>query len=97
MFRTHVFCVTDKGVQSLTEYKCFYSAIIKRKRKKDDKKYYVEKEGRNLEHIGGCLRNSAIFPGSTTARSKFMRHVQALQPIPLAATATNESLAIMLT
>ena len=84
MFRTHVFCVTDKGVQSLTEYKCFYSAIIKRKRKKDDKTYYIEKEGRNLKHSEGCLRNSANCPGNTTVRSNLMQHVQALHPISLA-------------
>ena len=66
-FQTHVVCVTDKDVLSLADCKCSYCAVIKKKRKKDDNNlYYIEKEGRNLEHIGQCLRNSATCPGKNT-------------------------------
>ena len=64
--RTHVVCVTDKDAPSLAHCKCSYRAVIKRKRTKDENKYYIEKEGRNLEHIGQCLRNSATCPGKNT-------------------------------
>ena len=88
-FQTHVVCVTDKDVQTLADCKCSYRAIIKKKRTKDDNKYNIEKEGKNLEHIGECLRNSATCPGNTKVRSEFMQHVQAatsdlLHPISLA-------------
>ena len=85
-FQTHVVCVTDKDVGSLADCKCSYSAVIKKKRKKDDNKYYIEKEGRNLEHNENCVRNSANCPGIITVRSKFMQHVQALHPISLVTT-----------
>ena len=65
-FQTHVVCVTDKDVLSLADCKCSYRAVIKRKRTKDDNTYYIEKEGRNLEQIGQCLRNSATCPGKNT-------------------------------
>ena len=66
-FQTHVVCVTDKNAVSLAECVCSYSAVIKRKRKKDDNNmYYIEKEGRNLEHDENCVRNSANCPGNTT-------------------------------
>ena len=81
--RTHVVCVTDKDAPSLAHCKCSYRAVIKRKRGKDDKTYYIEKEGRNLKHSEGCLRNSANCPGHTTVRSNLMQHVQALHPISL--------------
>ena len=50
-FKTHVVCVTDKDVVSLANRTCSYSAVIKKKRTKDDNKYYIEEGGRNLEHI----------------------------------------------
>ena len=78
--RTHVVCVTDKDAPSLAHCKCSYRAVIKRKRGKDDKTYYIEKEGRNLKHSEGCLRNSANCPGNTTVRSNLMQHVEALHP-----------------
>ena len=84
--RTHIVCVTDKNAASLAECLCSYHAVIKRKRTKDESKYYIEKEGRNLEHNVGCLRNSANCPGNTTVRSEFMQHVKALHPISLATT-----------
>jgi len=84
--RTQVVCVTDKNAASLAQCVCSYSAVIKRKRKKDDKTYYIEKEGRNLKHSEGCLRNSANCPGNTTVRSNLMQHVQALHPISLSTT-----------
>ena len=62
-FQTQVVCVTDKDVPTLAECKCSYPAVIKRKRTKDENKYYIEKEGRNLKHSGQCLRNSATCPG----------------------------------
>ena len=66
-FHTHVVCVTDKDVHSLADCKCSYRAVIKKKRKKDDNNWnYIEKEGRNLKHIGQCLRNSATYPGKNT-------------------------------
>ena len=65
--RTQVVCVTDKDVLSLADCKCSYRAVIKKKRKKDDNNlYYIENEGRNLEQIGQCLRNSATCPGKNT-------------------------------
>ena len=82
-FQTDVVCVTDKDVQSIADCQCSYRAVIKKKRTKDDNKYNIEKEGKNLEHIGECLRNSATCPGNTTVRSEFMQHVQALHPISL--------------
>ena len=86
-FQTHVVCVTDKNAVSLAECVCSYSAVIKRKRKKDDNNmYYIEKEGRNLNHGENCLRNSANCPGNTTVRSNLMQHVQALHPISLVTT-----------
>jgi hypothetical protein len=60
--RTQVVCVTDKNAASLAQCVCSHSAVIKRKRKKDDKTYYIEKEGRNLGHSEGCLRNFANCP-----------------------------------
>ena len=39
-FQTHVVCVTDKNAVSLAECVCSYSAVIKRKRKKDDNNMY---------------------------------------------------------
>ena len=83
---TQVVCVTDKDAPSLAHCKCSYRAVIKRKRGKDDKTYYIEKEGRNLKHSEGCLRNSANCPGHTTVRSNLMQHVQALHPISLSTT-----------
>jgi hypothetical protein len=84
--RTHVVCVTDKGVHSLADCKCSYRAVIKKKRTRDENKYYIEKVGRNLKHNGECLRNSATCLGNTTVRSEFMQRVQALHPISLATT-----------
>ena len=56
--------------------------LSKKKRKKDDNNmYYIEKEGRNLEHDENCVRNSANCPGNTTVRSNLMQHVQALHQI----------------
>jgi len=80
-FKTHVVCVTDKDVVSLANRTCSYSAVIKKKRTKDDNKYYVEEGGRNLDHSEHCVRNSANCPGNTTMKSRFMQHVQALHPI----------------
>ncbi|CAL6334098.1 unnamed protein product [Bathycoccus prasinos] len=78
VFQTHVVCVTDKNAAALAECVCSYSAVIKRKRKKDDNNmYYIEKEGMNLNHDQNCLRNSANCPGNTTVRSNLMQHVQA--------------------
>jgi len=85
-FQTHVVCVTDKDVQSIADCQCSYRAVIKKKRTKDENKYYIEKEGRNLEHNGNCLRNNANCPGNTTVRSEFMQHVKALHPISLSTT-----------
>jgi hypothetical protein len=79
-FKTHVVCVTDKDVVSLANRTCSYSAVIKKKRTKDDNKYYIEKEGRNLEHSEHCVRNSANCPGNTTMKSRFMQHVQSAAP-----------------
>ena len=45
-FKTHVVCVTDKDVLSLANRTCSYSAVIKKKRTKDNNKYYIEKEER---------------------------------------------------
>ena len=84
-FKTHVVCVTDKNA-SLANRTCTYSAVIKKKRTKDNNKYYIEKEGRNLNHGENCLRNSANCPGNTTMKSRFMQHVQALHPISLVTT-----------
>ena len=78
--RTQVVRVTDNDVPTLAECKCSYRAVIKRKRTKDDNTYYIEKEGRNLKHSEGCLRNSANCPGNTTVRSNLMQHVEALHP-----------------
>ena len=86
MFRTHVVCVTDKNARSLADCVYSYRAVIKRKRTKDDNTYYIEKEGRNLDHNEECLRNNANCPGNTTVRSNLMQHVQALHPILLATT-----------
>ena len=79
--RTQVVCVTDKDVPTLAECKSSYRAVIKRERTKDDNTYYIEKEGRNLKHSEGYLRNSANCPGNTTVRSNLMQHVEALHPI----------------
>ena len=84
-FKTHVVCVTDKNA-SLANRTCTYSAVIKKKRTKDNNKYYIEKEGRNLNHGENCLRNSANCPGNTTMKSRFMQHVQALHPNSLVTT-----------
>ena len=70
--KTHVVCVTDKDVVSLANRTCSYSTVIKKKRTKDDNKYYIEEGGRNLEHSEHCVRNSANCPGNTTMKSRFM-------------------------
>ena len=58
--------VTDKDVVSFANRTCSYSAVIKKKRTKDNNKYYIEEGGRNLEHSEDCVRNSANCPGNTT-------------------------------
>ena len=68
-FQTRVVCATDEDARSLADCKCSYRAVIKKKRTKDDNKYYIEKEGRNLEHSEECLRNRANCPGNATAGS----------------------------
>ena len=58
--RPHIVCVTDKNAASLAECVCSYHAVIKRKRTKDESKYYIEKEGRNLKHNGQIAYSKAI-------------------------------------
>ena len=87
MFKTHVVCVTDKNAGISCGLRVL---IFCRHQKEEERKttttYYIEKEGRNLEHNEECVRNSANCPGNTTVRSNLMQHVQALHPISLVTT-----------
>ena len=44
--------------------------VIKKKRTKDNNKYYIEKEGRNLNHGENCLRNSANWKRTSRASNQ---------------------------
>ena len=85
--KTTVVCVTDSKVKSLEDCICSYRAVIKRSRKRDNVKYYIEKEGRNLEHNPNtCIKDSASCKANTTVGSKYLKHVSTMHPLPINVT-----------
>ena len=61
--------------------------VIKRSRKRDNVKFYIEKEGRNLEHNPNtCIKDSASCKANTTVGSKYLTHVSTMHPLPMNVT-----------
>ena len=81
ILKTTVVCVTDRQQPMLSHCVCLYRAVIKKSRKRDDDKFYIEKDGRNLEHSWDCMRDSAFCTGNTTVGSKYMKHVGTMHPM----------------